>query len=114
MGGSPGLISDLSWKIQVSGGKDAGIHIIINGLFRKHNLVRIVGADMVDGLAFADQGGDKGVKQKRFGFRNTDTGTGFREKGFILLLGKMRGVDMFFESTAFPFRAAIADIGRPG
>ena len=54
MRGSSGLIRDLSWKIQVSGRKDAGIHIIIDGLFRKHDLVGIVGADMVDGLALAD------------------------------------------------------------
>lgn len=114
MGGSPGLIRDLSWKIQVSGRKDAGIHIIIDGLFREHDLVGIVRTDMVDGLAFADQGGDKGVKLKSFGFRNADAGTGFRAKGFILLLCKARGVDMFFESTAFSLSAAIADIGRPG
>lgn len=114
MRGSPFLIRDLSRKIQVSGRKDAGIHIIIDGLFREHDLVRIVGADIVDGLAPADQGGDKGVELKSLGFRNADTGTGFGEKGFILLLCKAWGVEMFFESTAFSFRAAIADIGRPG
>lgn len=69
---------------------------------------------MVDGLALADQGGDKGVELKCFGFRYADTGTRFRAKGFILLLGKAWGVDMFFESTAFSIRAAIADIGRLG
>lgn len=114
MRGSPGLIRDLSWEIQVSGRKDAGIHIIIDGLFREHDLVGIVGTDMVDGLSLADQGGDKGVKLKGFGLRNADAGTGLGEKGFILLLSKARGVDMFFESTAFSLRAAIADIGRPG
>ena len=61
-------------KIQVSGRKDAGIHIIINGLFREHDLIWVVGADMVDGLAPADQGGDKGVELKSFGFRNADAG----------------------------------------
>lgn len=69
---------------------------------------------MVNGLSLADQGGDKGVKLKGFGFRNADAGTGFRAKGFILLLCKAWGVDMFFEGTGFPFRAAIADIGGPG
>lgn len=114
MGGSPGLIRDLSGKIQVSGGEDAGIHIIIDGLFREHDLVWIIGTDMVDGLSLADQGGDEGVELKSFGFRNADAGTGLGEKSFILLLGKARRVEMFFESTAFSFRAAIADIGRPG
>lgn len=114
MRGSPGLIGDLSWKIQVSGREDAGIHIIIDGLFREHDLVGIVGADMVNGLALADQGGDKGVNLKSFGLRNADAGTGFGAEGFILLLCKAWGVDMFFESTGFSIRAAIADIGRPG
>lgn len=114
MRGSPGLIRDFSWKIQVSGRKDAGIHIIIDGLFREHDFIRVVGADMVDGLSLADQGGDKGVELKSFSFRNAEAGTSFRAKGFILLLCKARGVDMFFESTAFSFRAAIADIGRAG
>ena len=114
MGGSPGLIRDLSGKIQVSGRKDAGIHIIIDGLFREHDLIRVVGADMVDGLAFADQRGDKGVELKCFGLRNADAGTCFRAEGFILLLCRAWGVDMFFESTVFSFGAAIADIGRPG
>lgn len=114
MRGSSGLIGDLSWEIQVSGREDAGIHIIIDGLFREHDLVWVVGADMVDGLALADQRRNKGVKLKCFGFRNADARTGLGEKSFILLLGKARRVEMFFESTAFSFRAAIADIGRPG
>lgn len=114
MGRSSWLIGDLSGEVNVSGRKDAGIHIMIDGLFGKHDLIGVVGADMVDGLALADQWRDKGVKRKSFVFGDTDTGTGFREKGFILLLGKAWGVDMFFESTVFSFRAAIADIRRPG
>lgn len=75
MGGSPWLIRDLSGEVNVSGRKDAGIHIMIDGLFREHDLAGIVGADMVDGLALADQGGDKGVELKSFGFGNADAGT---------------------------------------
>lgn len=48
---------------------------MIDGLFREHDLAGIVGADMVDGLALADQGGDKGVELKSFGFGNADAGT---------------------------------------
>lgn len=114
MGGSPGLVIGLSWKIQVSSRKDASIHIIVDGLSREHDFTGIVRADMVNGLAPADQGGDKGVELKCFGSRNADTGKGFRAEGFILLLGKARGVDMLFEGTSFSFRAAIADIGRLG
>lgn len=114
MRGSPGLIGDLSWEVNVSGRKDAGIHIMIDGFFREHDLIRVGGADMVYGLALANQGRDKRVKSKSFVFRDTDTGTGFREKGFILFLCKAWGVDMFFESTVFSFWTAIADIGRPG
>ena len=113
MGRSPGFIRDLSGEVNISGREDARIHIIINGFFREHDLIRVVGTDMVDGLSLADQGRDKRVKRKSLCFRNADTGTGLRAKRFILFLSKARGVDMFFESTAFSFRAAIADIGRP-
>lgn len=113
MGRSPGFIRDLSGEVNISGREDARIHIIINSLFREHDLIRVVGTDMVDGLSLADQGRDKRVKRKSLCFRNADTGTGLRAKRFILFLCKARGVDMFFESTAFSFRAAIADIGRP-
>lgn len=54
MGRSPGLIKDFSGEVNVSGGEDARIHIIINGLFREHDLIGAVGTDMVDGLAFLD------------------------------------------------------------
>lgn len=114
MGGSPGLIRDLSGEVNVSGREDAGIHIIIDGLFREHDLIRVVGTDMVDGLSLSDQGRDKRVKSKGFSFRDTDTGTGFGAESFIFLLCRAGGVDMFFESTAFSFGTAIADIGRPG
>lgn len=46
---------------------------------------------------------DKGVKCKSFVLRDTDTGTGFGADSFVLLLGGLRGVDIFFKSTVLPF-----------
>ncbi|MEY8524904.1 hypothetical protein AALA90_18010 [Lachnospiraceae bacterium 38-10] len=114
MGRSSFLIGDLSGKNNISGREEAGIHIIVNGLFREHDLIRGVGTYRMDGLPLPDQGREKSVKLQSFVFGDTDTGMGFGADSLILHLSGLGGVDMLFKSAVFPFGKAIADIRGPG
>lgn len=114
MGGFSGFIEDFPGEVDVPGGEDTGINVIINGLFGEHDLVRIVDTDVMDRLPFSDQRGNKSIQLKSFLFRDTDTGTGLRAYDFVFMLGCLCRVDMFFQSTVFPFCTAIADIRRSG
>ncbi len=112
MGRFSWLIGNLSWQIDISGRKNAGIHIIINGFLREHDFGRIGNADMVYGLPLFKQRGNEAVQLKRFCFLQTDAGSGFGADRFVFLLCGGSGIKMFFQGAFMPVRTAVADIGR--
>ena len=114
MCGFSGFVRNLTWKVDISGREHTGIDIIVKCLFRKHDFRRIAGTDVMNGLSFADQRGDKSIQLKSFRFRNRNARAGFGEDKFVFLLSIRGGIEMFFESTVTAFTAAITNIRRLG
>lgn len=112
MGRFPGFVGNLSGQVDIFGGKDTGIHIIVDRLFREHDLRRIGDADVVDGLPFFEEGRNECIQLEGFVFIQADAGSGFGTDKFVFLLGGRSGIKMFFERAFVFVGTRIADVRR--
>ena len=112
MAALPGAVAYFSGKIDIPGGKDTGIYIVIDTFFGIHDLILIVDTDMVDRLTLPDQRGDKIVQLTGFLFRNAESGAGFGAYYFILSLCGRGRIQPFFKCALTAFFTSVADIRR--
>lgn len=110
MSGFARLIGYFSGEIDVSGGKDTSVNVIVNRLFREHDFRGIRDTDMVYGLSLFEERRDESIELECFLFVQADAGPGFRTDKFVFLLGGRSGIKMLFESTFMSVRTAVTDI----
>lgn len=99
-------------QINVSHRQKSGIHIVVDGSFVQHDFIRIIHADLVNGLPLLNQRGDDSVDPIQLCRCYSKTLSGLAAGRFIFFLSGFCFVKMTLQFTAYALLTAVTNIGR--
>ena len=105
-------VPHLPGKVNVTDGQKSCINVVVDGFLIKHDVIRILNANVMNGLSLLYEGSDNCIYALKLLLGYGKALTAFAEHCLVFLLGVLRIIQMPLKFTTVSLHTAIADIRR--
>ena len=105
-------VPHLPGKVNVTDGQKTCIDVVVDGFLIKHDVIRVLDANVMNGLSLLHEGSDDCIYALKFLLGYGKALTAFAERCPVFFLGILGVVQMPLKLTTMSLRTAIADIRR--
>ena len=105
-------VPHLPGKVNVTDGQKSCIDVVVDGFLIKHDVIRILNANVMNGLSLLHEGSDDRVYTLKLLLGYGKALTAFSERCLVFFLGILGVIQMPLKLTTVSLRTAIADVRR--